>query len=415
MQCAKLLGLEDTVLYGRTLLMQANARSTVLAADASLQQPTPVPQGVARHWLVENSSGPANVALARRRAAPHRRTPRAANRPPSSCTRSTRSGASIAVINRAATISNACRRTARSVVLGPGEDAGILHLGEHDGERYGVVIAHESHNHPSQVVPFEGAATGIGGIVRDVLCMGAEVIAVADPLRFGRVEDPALAPALRRRRRGRWNRRVRERDRRSESRGRRLFRRAVSTTIVWSTSSRSESSKSRRSSIRTPRQAPRAGTSCSSEKRPIRADSVARRFRRCTLDAQDEEANKGAVQVPDPFLKNVLMRASYRVFELLRERGIAAGIQRSRRRRNHGLLGGDRGGRRIRRGASISTRSTSPSMGMAPEVIAVGETQERLLWALPPDVTADVLRIYNEEFTLPQVAHNARAGDRRAR
>ena len=76
------------------------------------------------------------------------------------------------------------------VVIGPGEDSGILHLGEHDGERYGIVVAHESHNHPSQVVPFEGAATGIGGIVRDVLCMGAEVIAVADPLRFGRVEDP---------------------------------------------------------------------------------------------------------------------------------------------------------------------------------------------------------------------------------
>ncbi|HMF27869.1 MAG TPA: AIR synthase related protein, partial [Candidatus Cybelea sp.] len=71
------------------------------------------------------------------------------------------------------------------VVLGPGEDAGAIHLGTHAGERYAVVVAHESHNHPSQIVPFEGAATGIGGIVRDVLCMGAEVIAVADPLRFG--------------------------------------------------------------------------------------------------------------------------------------------------------------------------------------------------------------------------------------
>ena len=80
--------------------------------------------------------------------------------------------------------------TGPDVVLGPGEDAGILHLGEHNGERYGVVIAHESHNHPSQVVPFEGAATGVGGIVRDVLCMGAEVIGLADCLRFGRVEDP---------------------------------------------------------------------------------------------------------------------------------------------------------------------------------------------------------------------------------
>ena len=56
----------------------------------------------------------------------------------------------------------------RMVVLGPAEDSGILHLGEHRGERYGIVVAHESHNHPSQVVPFEGAATGIGGIVRDV-------------------------------------------------------------------------------------------------------------------------------------------------------------------------------------------------------------------------------------------------------
>ena len=46
---------------------------------------------------------------------------------------------------------------------------------------------------------------------------------------------------------------------------------------------------------------------------------------------------------------------------------------------------------------------------MPPEVIAVGETQERLLWVLPPHATADVLRIYNDEYTLPQVAFNARA------
>jgi len=82
--------------------------------------------------------------------------------------------------------------TGARVVLGPGEDAGILHLGTHDGERYGIVIAHESHNHPSQVVPFEGAATGVGGIVRDVLCMGAEVIGIADALRFG-LQHPDIA------------------------------------------------------------------------------------------------------------------------------------------------------------------------------------------------------------------------------
>src|ERR1700684_1890320 len=77
-----------------------------------------------------------------------------------------------------------------SVLLGVGEDAGVVRLGEWNGDTYGIVVAHESHNHPSQVVPFEGAATGVGGIVRDVLCMGARVIALGDPLRFGPLEDP---------------------------------------------------------------------------------------------------------------------------------------------------------------------------------------------------------------------------------
>jgi phosphoribosylformylglycinamidine synthase subunit PurL len=72
------------------------------------------------------------------------------------------------------------------VILGPKEEAGVVAVAtDHDGKRYGVVMSHESHNHPSQIVPYEGAATGVGGNVRDVCCMGAEVIAVADSLRFG--------------------------------------------------------------------------------------------------------------------------------------------------------------------------------------------------------------------------------------
>ncbi len=72
------------------------------------------------------------------------------------------------------------------VILGPKEDAGIVSVAtDHQGLRYGIVMSHESHNHPSQIVPYEGAATGVGGNVRDVCCMGAEVIAVADSLRFG--------------------------------------------------------------------------------------------------------------------------------------------------------------------------------------------------------------------------------------
>ena len=74
---------------------------------------------------------------------------------------------------------------APNVILGPAEDSGIVELGRINGEKYGIVVSHESHNHPSQVVPYEGAATGVGGILRDVLCMGAKILATADPLRFG--------------------------------------------------------------------------------------------------------------------------------------------------------------------------------------------------------------------------------------
>ena len=65
---------------------------------------------------------------------------------------------------------------ASQVVIGPGEDAGVVRFCTHEGIEYDIVVAHESHNHPSQILPVEGAATGIGGIVRDVYCMGARVI-----------------------------------------------------------------------------------------------------------------------------------------------------------------------------------------------------------------------------------------------
>ena len=64
------------------------------------------------------------------------------------------------------------------VILGAKEDAGVVSVStDSDGNRWCVVMSHESHNHPSQIVPYEGAATGVGGNVRDVMCMGAEVIA----------------------------------------------------------------------------------------------------------------------------------------------------------------------------------------------------------------------------------------------
>ena len=292
-----------------------------------------------------------------------------------------------------------------AVMQGPAEDAGILHLGEWNGDKYGVVIAHESHNHPSQVVPFEGAATGVGGIVRDVLCMGAEVIGIADPLRFGRVEDP-------------------------QSHQRYVAQGAVDGIAAYG------------NAIGVPNMAgdvyfdERFDDNClvnvvalglikeqdiiHSAAPPNSAgwDIVlvgkatdtsgfgGAAFSSVTLDEEDADANKGAVQVPDPFLKNVIMRASYRVFEYLRELKITVGFKDLGA---GGIMGCSAelcssGGF----GAIIDLDDVNTAIkNMPPEVIAIGETQERLCWILPGDVTPEVLRIYNEEFSLPQVARHA--------
>jgi phosphoribosylformylglycinamidine synthase len=72
------------------------------------------------------------------------------------------------------------------VLQGPGENAGVVDVG--DG--LAVALKIESHNHPSAVEPFEGAATGVGGIVRDIMAMGARPIALLDSLRFGELTSP---------------------------------------------------------------------------------------------------------------------------------------------------------------------------------------------------------------------------------
>ena len=72
------------------------------------------------------------------------------------------------------------------VLVGPGEGAGVIDAG--DG--IGVAIRIESHNHPSAIEPYQGAATGVGGILRDVFSMGARPLAVMDPLFFGELDDP---------------------------------------------------------------------------------------------------------------------------------------------------------------------------------------------------------------------------------
>jgi phosphoribosylformylglycinamidine synthase len=75
--------------------------------------------------------------------------------------------------------------TGEQILQGPGENAGIVDIG--DGQAVAFKI--ESHNHPSAIEPYQGAATGVGGILRDVFTMGARPIAVLDSLRFGSLDD----------------------------------------------------------------------------------------------------------------------------------------------------------------------------------------------------------------------------------
>lgn len=79
------------------------------------------------------------------------------------------------------------------VICGPGENAGVIDIGEGpNGTKLAAIFKMESHNHPSYIEPYQGAATGVGGILRDVFTMGARPVANLNALRFGRPDHPKM-------------------------------------------------------------------------------------------------------------------------------------------------------------------------------------------------------------------------------
>ena len=79
------------------------------------------------------------------------------------------------------------------VIQGPGENAGVIDIGQRpDGTKLAAIFKMESHNHPSYIEPYQGAATGVGGILRDVFTMGARPVANLNALRFGRPDHPKM-------------------------------------------------------------------------------------------------------------------------------------------------------------------------------------------------------------------------------
>ncbi len=299
---------------------------------------------------------------------------------------------------------------ASNVILGPVEDAGVVEFGTVDGARWGVVIAHESHNHPSQVMPVEGAATGIGGIVRDVYCMGADVIGVLDPLRFG------------------WPR--------GEGAERRLEIAREVVTGIWEYGN----------ALGVPNLGgdvyfhPSFDENCLVNVVAVglvRADELIHSavppqakdepydlilvgkptdwsgmggaaFASATLDAQAAVENKGSVQVPDPFLKRVLTVANREALALARRERAAIGFK------DLGAGGiscvtselADAGGF----GCDVDLALVHVAPGAIPaRVVACSETQERYGLAVPARLTQRFLDIYNEDFALPTLYEGAGA------
>jgi phosphoribosylformylglycinamidine synthase subunit PurL len=307
-------------------------------------------------------------------------------------------------------LKNALPTESRNVILGPGEDAGIVYFTTYEGVRYGLAVSHESHNHPSQVLPLEGAATGIGGIVRDVDCMGATVIATLDPLRFGnpngKNRDRTLG-IVKGVVDGIWQY------------GNALGVPNLGGDVVFD-DSYDENCLVNVVALGLVREDEIIRSRVPDDDDEYRLILVGKPtdwsgfggavFASDTLNAKDEEFNKGAVQIPDPFLKNVLLlnKANHQVRRRARELGINIGMK------DLGAGGiacatseiGEAGGR----GVYIDLDKVHVAEeGIPPEVILCAETQERYCLAIPASFVDEVLDIYNNQWDLPNINPGAQA------
>lgn len=297
------------------------------------------------------------------------------------------------------------------VILGPGEDSGIVAITDTPkGKRWGLVIAHESHNHPSQIVPFEGAATGIGGVVRDVLCMGARVIGCMDMLRFGDLateESRTIAKEVARGIAGYGNPiglpNVAGDAMCDAAYNENCLVNALAIGLV-------REDAVIRSTV--PEEAGSVGYDIILIGKPTdRSGFGGAAFASASLDAQKEEQNTGAVQEPNPFLERHLLASTYALFDWLTEEDALGKVSF----KDLGAGGivcatveqvAERGF-----GAQIDLNAVHTSQeNLPPEVIACAETQERLCWMCHPSLTSHILEHYNTVWALPSIASNAGAG-----
>ncbi|VEG90835.1 phosphoribosylformylglycinamidine synthase II (FGAM synthase II) [Legionella spiritensis] len=294
------------------------------------------------------------------------------------------------------------------VILGPKEDAGIVAVAtDGQGRRYGMVVSHESHNHPSQLVPYEGAATGVGGNVRDVCCMGAEVIAVADSLRFGDFHRPKT----------RW---LQD----GVVRGIAGYANPLGIPNLAGDLYYDDAYNDNCLVTVVTLGVVREDQVIHSHA-PLNADDYqfilvgkptdnsgfgGAAFASSSLNDEQQEENKGAIQEPNAFLQRHILKANYALFAWLQEQNLidrvgfkdlgAGGVACA------SIELAEAGGY----GAEIDLEKVPVSMdNLLPAVILCSETQERFMWVVPPDLVPLILTHYNERFALPDICDGAQA------
>ena len=294
------------------------------------------------------------------------------------------------------------------VVLGAKEDAGVVSIAtDQKGHRWCIVMSHESHNHPSQIVPYEGAATGVGGNVRDVMCMGAKVIACTDSLRFGEIKNnktkwihdgvvsgiagygnPLGVPNI----------------------GGDLYyhegynENCLVTLVTLGIVKESDIIHSYAPSnadgydlILVGKPTDNSGFGGAS-------------FASLKLEEEKKEKNKGAVQEPNAFLERHLLKSTYALFEILKKENLIDKV---------GFKDLGAGGIAC---ASVELAETSgygaevwmekihiSLNNLHPSVYLCSETQERFMWVSPTEITEMILDHYNKVFDLPNVSNGAMA------
>mgnify|MGYP001325146437 FL=1 len=294
------------------------------------------------------------------------------------------------------------------VVLGAKEDAGVVAVAtDNDGHRWCIVMSHESHNHPSQIVPYEGAATGVGGNVRDVLCMGAEVIACTDSFRFGDIKNnktkwihdgvvagiagygnPLGIPNIG---------------------GDLYYHEGYNENCLVTLVTLGIVREDHIIHSYAPKDAD--GYDLILIGKPTDNSGFGgASFASLELEEEKKEQNKGAVQEPNAFLERHLLKSSYALFDILKEKELINNI---------GFKDLGAGGVAC---ASVELAETSGygsevwmdkihigMDGLHPSIYLCSETQERFMWVCSPEFTPFILEHYNKVFDLPGVSDGAQA------